>query len=140
MSATGHNALYDSARYTQFPHPFDVVAIGTSAGGLDALGQILSNLPIEFPLPISVVQCRSPHCKADVLPLCLKRLSCLPVRNARGGAQIAPSQVYVAPPDQHLPIDNRGALSLANTYKMMFFQTGNKSPLLQRRQCLSGVR
>lgn len=43
--------------FAPFPNtPFDVVAIGASVGGLEAISKILSRLPAEFPAAIVVVQ------------------------------------------------------------------------------------
>lgn len=82
-----------------------VVVIGASAGGIDALTQVLSALPADLPAPILVVQ----HLRADRetrLPEHLARHSPLQVCLAQHGMLLESGVVYVAAPGQHLRIGN----------------------------------
>ena len=88
----------------------DLVVIGVSAGGLNALGVILGGLPADFPLPIVVVQHRSRD--SDALCDVLQRTTGLEVHEATDKAPTEPGCVYVAPPDYHLFIESDG-LSLS---------------------------
>ena len=81
-----------------------LVVIGGSAGGIEALRQILPHLPRSFEAPILVVlhiAASSPGLLAQVL----SRKSALPVQEARDGELIRPGRVYVAQPDLHLTVD-----------------------------------
>jgi len=89
-----------------------VVVIGASAGGIDALTQVLSRLPAGFPAAILVVQ----HLRSDRqtrLPELLSHHSSLRVCPAQHGQPLEAGVVYIAIPGQHLHIQNgRLALSL----------------------------
>ena len=89
-----------------------VVVIAASAGGIDALTQVLSRLPADLPAAVVIVQ----HLRDDRptrLHEHLARLSPLPVRLAEDGLPLEAGLVYVAMPGQHLRIENgRLALSL----------------------------
>lgn len=87
-----------------------VVAIGTSWGGLSALGRILGGLPAAFPLPIVVVQHRSKD-SDDLMAKLLQDMSDLDVHEAEDKDTLLPSNVYVAPADYHLMVDD-GEVSL----------------------------
>ncbi len=81
-----------------------VVAIGTSAGGLEALRTLLGTLPAEFPAPVCVVM----HMAAEspgVLPAILDRSTALEVRYAADGEALRAGRVYIAPPDRHLLVE-----------------------------------
>jgi two-component system chemotaxis response regulator CheB len=88
-----------------------VVAIGTSWGGLSALGRLLGAMPGTFPLPILVVQHRSKD-SDNLLAKLLQDMSDLTVREAEDKDMLVPSNVYVAPADYHLLVD-AGQVSLA---------------------------
>jgi two-component system, chemotaxis family, protein-glutamate methylesterase/glutaminase len=79
----------------------DIIVIGASAGGVEALMQICAGLPADLPASIFVVQHISPTSKS-VLPNLISRASPLPARHPVDGEAIATGQIYVAPPDLHL--------------------------------------
>ena len=81
-----------------------IVAIGTSWGGLAALGRILSDLPKKFPAPLIVVQHRSKD-SDDLLAKLLQDVCDLNVREAEDKDVLQPATVYVAPSDYHLMVD-----------------------------------
>lgn len=81
-----------------------IVAIGTSWGGLSALGRILTSLPREFPAPIVIVQHRSRE-SDKLLASLLQDLSDLTVQEAEDKEILTPSKVYVGPADYHLLVD-----------------------------------
>ena len=84
----------------------DLVVIGVSAGGLNALTIVLNALPAEFPMAIVIVQHRSRD--SDALCEVLQRGCALRVHEASDKAPTEPGNVYVAPPDYHLFIDEDG--------------------------------
>ncbi len=80
-----------------------IVVIGASAGGLQAISDILRGLPADFPAALFVVVHTSPD-NPGVLPMILRRVCKLPVAFARDGERIMSGRVYVAPPDHHLVV------------------------------------
>lgn len=88
----------------------EIVMVGVSAGGLDALCTLFGHLPEGFALPVVVVQHRS----KDSTALCEVLASCcpLPVEEVVDKAEIAPGRVYLAPPDYHLLVED-GFFSLS---------------------------
>jgi two-component system, chemotaxis family, protein-glutamate methylesterase/glutaminase len=97
---------------------FDVVAIGTSAGGLNALSQVLRSLPRNFPSSIVVVQHLSPTHKSWMANL-LGRSTPLPVKQAEHNEIMLPGTVYIAPPDEHLLV-GPGKIQLAHSQLVHF--------------------
>jgi two-component system chemotaxis response regulator CheB len=79
----------------------DLVVIGASAGGVDALQEVVACLPAEFPAAVLVVL----HVAASgtsVLPAILTRRGALPASFARDGEEILRGQIFVAPADHHM--------------------------------------
>jgi len=98
---------------------YDIVAVGTSAGGLGALSSILSSLPSDFPVPIVVVQHLDPRHPSHIADL-LGRRSALSVLEAHDGDILAPGRVYIAPPDRHLLVTEDHHLSLGRSELVHF--------------------
>lgn len=89
--------------------------VGGSAGGIQALIELLSGLPADFPTPILVVQHLSAALSSH-LPEVVGRRTALQVKWAEDGEPMRPGTVYVAPPDRHLLVraENRIGLSSAD--------------------------
>jgi two-component system, chemotaxis family, protein-glutamate methylesterase/glutaminase len=87
-------------------NPYDIVAIGASWGGLQAVGSVLEGIGPGFGCAIVVAQHRNPHDENELLPELLERRSGLPV--ADGGAKdpLIPGRVIVAPPGYHLLVED----------------------------------
>jgi two-component system chemotaxis response regulator CheB len=98
---------------------FDVVGIATSAGGLNALKQILLQLPPTFPAAIVIVQHINPNARS-LLPNILARCTQLPVKQAKAGERLQPGTVYTATPDHHLLIQPTGTFDLSHTEKVQY--------------------
>ena len=81
-----------------------VVVIGASAGGIDALRELVSGLPADFPTPICIVLHTSPQAPA-VLDAILSREGPLPAVNVHGRRRMQPRHIYIAPPDYHLVVE-----------------------------------
>jgi two-component system chemotaxis response regulator CheB len=79
----------------------DIVVIGGSAGGVEALMQICAGLSADLPAALFVVQHISPTSKS-VLPELLSKVGPLLARHPVDGEPIRPGQIVVAPPDFHL--------------------------------------
>ena len=92
---------------------FAVIALAASAGGLQALSQILSTLPADFPVPLAVIQHRTTK-SPNLLARVLARQTRLKVKTATDGEQMHPGTVYIAPPDQHLLINTDHTLALSD--------------------------
>lgn len=97
----------------------EAVVIGASAGALDALSEILPELPRGFPLPIFIVV----HLPADkeslMAPLLQSRCQ-LSVVEAEDKLPIERGAVYLAPPDYHLLIESKQSIALSNEEPVLF--------------------
>ena len=85
------------------PTRADIVAIGVSTGGPNALATVLSGLPADFPAPIMLVQ----HMQNMFTRFLAERLNtqtALNVVEAENGQVVQPGTVYVAPGDFHLTV------------------------------------
>jgi two-component system chemotaxis response regulator CheB len=98
---------------------FEIVALASSAGGLNALVQVLSALPAGFPVAIVLVQHVDPRHHSYLAEI-LGRRTFLRVQPAADGDQLAQGTVFVAPPDQHLLVEAGGTLRLAQTDRVHF--------------------
>jgi two-component system chemotaxis response regulator CheB len=78
-----------------------IVVIGASAGGVEALSELIGALPPDLPASIFVVIHSSPN-GPGILPDILNRAGSLPVKYAADNERIVRRCVYVAPPDHHL--------------------------------------
>ncbi len=78
-----------------------VIAIGASLGGIEAISQILAELPKDLQAAVLIVQ-HQPARRESMLAAALGRASALPVAFAQHAEQLKPSRVYVAPPNVHL--------------------------------------
>lgn len=86
----------------------DIIVIGTSAGGLKALGAILGALPSDIDATVFIVQ----HLAADkpsILPKILTDVGSLPASHPSDGELIQKGRIYVAMPDYHLLV-NEGSM------------------------------
>lgn len=79
----------------------DIVVIGASAGGVQAVLDLARDLPADLPATVLVVVHCSPGARGMLADL-LTRAGPLPARNAVDGEAIEPGRIYVAPPDHHL--------------------------------------
>src|SRR3954471_4714542 len=79
----------------------DIVVVGASAGGVEALSELFAGLPAELPAAVFVVLHVAPG-GTSVLPQLLGRRTSLPVGAARDDEPVERGRVYVAPPDHHL--------------------------------------
>jgi two-component system, chemotaxis family, protein-glutamate methylesterase/glutaminase len=81
----------------------DLVVVGASAGGVEALQTLLGCLPADLAAAVLVVL-HMPSTARSALPLILGRVSTLPVRQAMDGDPLEPGMVSVAVPDRHLMV------------------------------------
>jgi len=91
----------------------ELVAVGTSLGGLNALTALLQALPGQFRVPIVIVQHRTVSPDGGGLTQLLQDYAKLRVVEADDKMAMEPSTVYIAPADYHLLIEERGMLALS---------------------------
>jgi two-component system, chemotaxis family, protein-glutamate methylesterase/glutaminase len=80
----------------------NVIVIGTSAGGLEALDQLIGELPTDLPASIVIVQHMDPGNSGEPLLRRLGRHQAFHPKLAEHGERLKPGRVYIAPPDNHL--------------------------------------
>jgi two-component system chemotaxis response regulator CheB len=85
----------------------DVVAIGCSTGGPDALTAVVRALPASLPVPVVVVQ-HMPPVFTKMFADRLDRTAALTVVEATGDMVVRPGTVYIAPGDFHMEVHRRG--------------------------------
>lgn len=90
----------------------ELVAIGASAGGVEALRELVASLPPELPAAMLVVMHVLPT-GTSMLPAILARAGRLPATGARHGELLERGHIYVAPPDHHLLVAD-GHISLSH--------------------------
>lgn len=90
----------------------DVVAIGASAGGVEALDAILPALPPHFPVPVLVVLHLPADAKGEVSRLFTARCA-LPVIEAADKEPLRAGAIYFAPGGYHLLIDSARICALS---------------------------
>lgn len=95
------------SRYNRVMSPFsppqtplffrDIVVIGASAGGVEALSELVQGFPADFPASVFVVL-HVPRHGSSLLPAILSRRGTLPARVPEDGETIQRGLIYVAPP------------------------------------------
>lgn len=95
------------------PSPARAVAIGASAGGVQALLTLLPALPADFPWPIFIVL-HVPADRSNVLAPLFGAKCRLEVKEAEDKETARSGVVYFAPPDYHLLIESNGDLALSS--------------------------
>ncbi|MEU5957151.1 chemotaxis protein CheB [Streptomyces sp. NPDC047525] len=99
--------------------PYAVVAVASSAGGIQGLVALLSRLGPDLPVPVLVVQHLDPRHRT-LLPEVLSRRTELAVKLAEDQEHMEPGTVYIAPPGLHLLVGPDGVLALTSTDPVHF--------------------
>src|SRR5436309_12150753 len=85
----------------------DIIVVGASAGGVEALMRIVRGLPADLPAAVFVVL-HLPSGTTSILPKLLSRAGPLHAVHPKHGEAIEHGRIYVAPPDRHLlTVDGR---------------------------------
>jgi two-component system chemotaxis response regulator CheB len=113
---------------------FDIVAIAASLGGIEAVGQVLSVFPPDFPAVVAVVQHVGPN-SYGLVPRILARRSALPVDHAKSDEALRPGQVYVAPPDHHFFVTRTGRALVLQSPRVKFTRPAADPLLVSAAQC-----
>src|SRR5437867_1704726 len=79
----------------------DIIVMGGSTGGLEALRRVLRDLPGDLDAAVFVVLHTSPD-SPGVVDRILARVTSLSVKYAENGEPIRSGHVYIAPADRHL--------------------------------------
>lgn len=88
----------------------NIIVIGASAGGFDALKRLVKDLPPDLGASIFIVWHMSPDV-TSVMPQILNRVGEIPAAAAIDGEPIKPNRIYIAAPDHHLLVE-RGRVSV----------------------------
>lgn len=80
-----------------------VVVVGGSAGGVQAMSRLVSQLPRETRAAILMVL-HIPHNAVSAMPAILRRAGALPALHAATREPLREGVIYVAPPDRHMMV------------------------------------
>jgi two-component system CheB/CheR fusion protein len=81
----------------------DLVVVGSSAGGIEALSILVNNLPTDFPAPIVLAQHLDPN-RPSTLDLILQRSTTLSVEVVNSRSFLQRGKIYVVPANRHVAI------------------------------------
>ncbi|HEX3816122.1 MAG TPA: chemotaxis protein CheB [Mycobacteriales bacterium] len=101
------------------PGGYSIAALASSAGGINALGAVLGELPADFPAPIVVVQHLDRRHETAIADI-LGRRTPLSVKLAVDREKLAPGVVYIAPPNHHLLVGPSHQLRLTDSELIHF--------------------
>jgi two-component system, chemotaxis family, protein-glutamate methylesterase/glutaminase len=90
----------------------ELVVVGASAGGVEALGFLLQALPEQFYPPVAIVLHLPPD-RSTFLPQLFARKCARPVKEAEDKEPLVNGTVYFAPPDYHLLVEPDRSISLS---------------------------
>ncbi|MGB8707389.1 MAG: chemotaxis protein CheB [Dehalococcoidia bacterium] len=82
---------------------FPIVGIGSSAGGLEALQELFTNMPSDTGMGFVVISHLDPF-RVSILPELLKKYTDMPVHQIQDGMEVKPNNVYVIPPNKSVGI------------------------------------
>ncbi len=98
---------------------YEAIAIGASAGGLNAFKAILPLLKEAFPLPILIVQHISPQ-SDNYMTVHLDKLCKIRVKEAEEKEKIKPGYAYFSPPNFHMLIEEDRSISFSVENKVNY--------------------
>jgi two-component system chemotaxis response regulator CheB len=96
-----------------------LIVIGASAGGIEAIKQVLAKVPADIPAAIAIVLHTGPNGPRLLADIWAKHTH-LPVNYALGQEMLAAGHVYIAPPDQHLEVTGDGRLHLDDGPRVLY--------------------
>jgi two-component system, chemotaxis family, protein-glutamate methylesterase/glutaminase len=99
----------------------DIIVIGTSSGGIEALKTLVRGLPKEFNATIFVVLHTAPYGPGNLAQI-LKDAGRLPAVTPVDWEQFKAGHIYVAPPDCHLLLDSSGSMRVTKGPKENHFR------------------
>ena len=108
---------------------FPVVGVGASAGGLEAFGKLIGNIPPQTGMAFVLVQHLDPTHASNMVGL-LKRFTSIPVHEVTDNIKLEPDNVYMIPPNSSMTITDHTLKLAAQTEHAgiihsidMFFQS-----------------
>lgn len=114
---SSHQTVEGKEASTAPAAPVDLIVIGVSTGGPQALMQLIPKLPNDLDIPILIVQHMPPLFTAS-LAESLNRASTLSVREASDGDILEPNTVFIAPGGSHMVLDVTGTSPLNRQYSL----------------------
>ena len=97
-------------------HPVEILAIGVSTGGPNALATLLSAFPANFPVPVVIVQ----HMPPVFTKRLAERLTAqgqIPVEEGKTGDLLQPGRAWLAPGDYHMIVERDGTQVQLRTHQ-----------------------
>ncbi|HLJ96556.1 MAG TPA: chemotaxis response regulator protein-glutamate methylesterase [Gemmataceae bacterium] len=94
----------------------DIVAIGASTGGPNALAELIPTFPANFPVPVVIVQ-HMPPVFTRLLAERLMSRSAVTVAEGVNGGQLVPGRVWIAPGDYHMAVVGKGVGAKLNLHQ-----------------------
>jgi two-component system chemotaxis response regulator CheB len=116
----------------------DIVVIGASRGGIEAIGGIVAALPPNLQSTLLIVLHISPT-HASLFPAILSKAGRLPAEHGRNGTRIERGRIYVAPPDHHMTIGPIGFIRLDHGPKENYMRPA-ADPLFRSAASIYGGR
>ena len=98
---------------------FKIIVIGASAGGTDALGKILAPLSASFPVPVAIVQHLHPEQNGYMIEH-LNKIWKMNVKEAIDKTVVEKGNIYFAPPNYHLLIEDENTFALSVDEKVCY--------------------
>lgn len=98
---------------------YEAIVVGVSSGGMNAMKILFSLLPVEFNIPIVIVQHISPRSDNQWIKL-LNDKSNLHIKEADEKEKIEPGNIYISPPNYHLMIERDKTFSLTIDERVNF--------------------
>jgi two-component system chemotaxis response regulator CheB len=98
---------------------YELICVGASWGGLDAVGRLFASLPVQVDLPVVVAQHRHSSSTPGSLPDLLRMRIRRPVLDAEDKMPIERGKVYIAPADYHLLVEH-GSFALSVDERVQF--------------------
>ncbi|MEW5814298.1 MAG: chemotaxis response regulator protein-glutamate methylesterase [Spirochaetota bacterium] len=105
----------------KYTGPLEIIAIGISTGGPNALREVFANLDKDLPIPILVVQ-HMPAGFTEEFARSLDKICPLEVSEAKEGDLVRPGRVLIAPGNYHLEVEKK---SLATVVHLSSFEPVN---------------
>ena len=94
--------------------PIEIVAVGISTGGPNALRKVFALIPGDLPCPIVVVQHMPPGFTTEFAKS-LDRVCALNVKEASDDEKLVPGTIYIAPGDHHVTVTRSGGVARIHT-------------------------
>ncbi len=98
---------------TRAPGPIEIIAIGISTGGPNALREVFAKLDPDLPQPIVVVQ-HMPAGFTEEFANSLNRICPLEVKEAQEGDLVKKGRILIAPGDRHILVERRSLATVAH--------------------------